>query len=319
MNRKTLIVAALFLLVVAAVPWLGAEPISFLEMGNPTSLSYRIFWELRIPRLLVTLSLGGVLASVGSTYQSLFRNPLCEPYILGISSAVLLGVVIAETFFQQKVGTPLSFLFGFGLALMLILLLMIFTSSTKFSSDRVILFGMGANFVLSALLFLLLSFQTQSVGGGTLKWFFGFLPWVETSKAVWFGFGSLLFLILLMVFSRPIDALRLGDSVARTLGVSPLVSRNIYLVFTSLVVAITVSVSGTIGFVGLVVPQVCRIIFRPSSMRSLLLQSFLLGALFLSVADGISRSIIPPFEFPVGVITTLLGGPLFLITLWKKS
>ncbi|NBX75730.1 MAG: iron ABC transporter permease [Proteobacteria bacterium] len=319
MNRKYFLFVAICLWAVALVPWSGAEPISILGIGNPKSLSYRIFWELRIPRLLVTLSLGGILASIGSAYQSIFRNPLCEPYILGVSSAVLLGVVIAETFFHQKVGTPISFLFGLGLAMVLIFLLIVFTSSAKASSDRVILFGLGANFVLSAALFLLLSVQTQSVGGGTLKWFFGFLPWLEMTKSVLFFVSSLLFLSILIAFSRPIDALRLGDSVARTLGVSPTISRNAYLVFTSLVVATTVSVSGTIGFVGLVIPQVCRIVFRPASMRLLLAQSFFLGAVFLSVADGISRSILPPFEFPVGVITTLIGGPLFLITLWKKS
>jgi len=317
MKHKPVVLVALSLLVLVMVPWLGSESISFFEIFTPGTLSHRIFWDLRIPRLLVTLSLGGVLASIGGTYQSLFRNPLCEPYILGISSAVLLGLVVAETFFHQKIGSPLSLLFGLGLALLLIVLLMAFSSSAKASSDRVILFGMGANFVLSALLFLLLSFQTKSVGGGTLKWFFGFLPWLETKEAIEFFFGGILFLFLLMIFSRPIDALRLGDSVARTLGVSPFVTRNIYLVFTSIVVAITVSVSGTIGFVGLVIPQVCRIVFCPASMRCLLAQSFLLGALFLSVADGISRSIVPPFEFPVGVITTLLGGPLFLLTLWK--
>lgn len=319
MSKNRLFLPVSLFFVFLSVPWLGAETISPLELFNPSTLSHRIFWELRIPRLLVTIALGGVLATVGGTYQSLFKNPLCEPYILGVSSAVLLGIVTSETVFHQSAGTVFSIGMGLGCALLLILILMAFSSTAMASSERVILFGLGSNFVLSAILFLLLSFQTQSVGGGTLKWFFGFLPWLELKQAAMFLFSSLLFVSILLIFSRPIDALRLGDSVARTLGVSPRVTRNSYLVFTSLVVAITVSFSGTIGFVGLAVPQLCRILFRPASMRSLFFQSFFVGAVFLSLADGISRALIPPFEFPVGVITTLIGGPLFLMTLWKRS
>lgn len=319
MNRKLLALIVLSLLILIGVPWLGSEAISPIDIFNRESLSYRIFWELRIPRFLVTLSLGGILAMIGTTYQGLFRNPLCDPYILGISSAVLLGVVVAETFLNQRVGTPGSFVFGIGFALVLIFLLMAFSSNVLASSDRVILFGMGSNFVLSSLLFLLLSIQNQSVGGGTLKWFFGFLPWLKINEAAYFFLGGLLVLIVLIVFSRSMDVLALGDSVARTMGISPMAYRNGYLFFTSIAVAITVSFSGTIGFVGLVVPQLCRILFRPASMRLLLLQSYAIGALFLSLSDGISRSLLPPFEFPVGVITTLIGGPLFLLTLWKRS
>ncbi|MFM8269309.1 MAG: FecCD family ABC transporter permease [Pseudomonadota bacterium] len=319
MNSKRASLLFFLILIVLGVPWFGAEPLQTRDVFKLGTLSHRIFWELRIPRLLITVALGGVLATVGCTYQSLFKNPLCEPYILGISSAVLLGIISAETFFHQQVGTLFSVSLGLGSALLLIFVLMAFSTSVLASSDRVILFGMGANFILSSLLFLLLSFQTQSVGGGTLKWFFGFLPWLELRDALIFFFASSLFSIILMIFSRPLEALRMGDSVARTLGVSPLLARNSYLLFTSLVVAITVSFSGTIGFVGLAVPQLCKILFRPASMRSLFVQSFFVGAIFLSIADGISRALIPPVEFPIGVITTLIGGPLFLLTLWKRT
>jgi len=319
MNKNFSTFAFIAVLILAAVPWMGAEPILFGDIFNSQTLGHRIFWELRMPRLLMTLALGGVLASIGTTYQGLFRNPLSDPYILGISSAVLLGVVVAEIGFNQKVGTPISFVFGMLSALSLIFILMSFSSSLLASSDRLILFGMGANFILSSLLFLLLSFQTQSVGGGTLKWFFGFLPWLKRGDALFFLGVSLLVLATLVIFARLIDALRMGDSVARTLGISPGGTRNCFLLLTSLVVALTVSFSGTIGFVGLVVPQLCLILFRPASTRVLLLQSFGLGALFLSLADGISRALLPPFEFPVGVITTLIGGPLFLFTLWRRS
>lgn len=306
---KTKVMSTLFLLgVVILVPWMGAESLEARDLFQKESLTFRIFWELRIPRLLVTLALGGILSSVGSVYQSLFKNPLCDPYILGISSAVLLGLALGDNLF-----------WGLSSAIVLVTLLMLFSLSQKRNPDRVVLFGMGANFFLSSVLFIVLSLQNESMGGGTLKWFFGFLPWVSLNEGLVFILSGLLGLVLLALFSRSLDILRLGDSVAQTLGVSPLLTRNGYLLFSSIVVGLTVSLSGTIGFVGLVVPQVCRMVFKPQSMAALISLSFLVGSGFLSLADGLSRSVLPPFEFPVGIMTTLLGGPIFLMLLWRKS
>ena len=298
----------ILLMVLLSVPWMGAESLRMSELFVVDSISYRVFWELRFPRLLVTLALGGILGSVGSIYQSIFKNPLCDPYILGISSAVLVGLALGNSLF-----------WGMSSAIVLVVLLMGFSLSQKRNPERVILFGMGANFFLSSVLFVVLSLQNESVGGGTLKWFFGFLPWVSLKEGLAYIVSSCLSLGFLILFSRSLDILRLGDPVAKTLSVSPLLVRNIYLLMTSLLMGVTVSLSGTVGFVGLVIPQVCRIIFKPQSMASLMTLSFLMGSAFLSLADGLSRSVLPPFEFPVGIITTLLGGPIFLIILWRKS
>jgi len=308
MNKKKWALPLLLSIVVLIVPWMGAEPLSLRHLFITDSLTHRLFWELRIPRLLVTLALGGVLASIGSVYQSIFKNPLCDPYVLGISSAGLLGLVLGG-----------GVVWGMGSAMILVALLMLFSLSQKRNPDRVLLFGMGMNFFLSSVLFVFLSLQSENMGGGTLKWFFGFLPWVSLEEGFGFVIAGLLSLALLTLFSRGLDVLRLGDSVSKTLGVQPLLFRNSYLLMTSLLVGLTVSLSGTIGFVGLVVPQVCRMIFKPQSMASLISLSFLVGAGFLSFADGLSRSVLPPFEFPVGIMTTLLGGPIFLLLLWRKS
>lgn len=319
LHRHQFFILAVFLVVIFA-PFLGAERISLSELTQCESLSYRIFWDLRFPRWILTLGVGGMLAVLGATYQNLFRNPLSEPYVLGVSSAVTLGIVLGEVILQQKTDSWGNLLCGMTLALLLILFLTGFASSRwGSSSEKVILFGLGCNFVLSSLLFLVLSFQFQSVGGGAMRWFFGFIPWIETQKAVLFLLGSIGFTILLAIFSNALEALRLGDSVARTLGVSPQITRNLFLFATSIGVAVTVSVSGTIGFVGLVIPHLCRMLFRPRSFRVLLPQAFLLGAAFLVFSDGLSRSLVPPFEFPVGVMTTLIGGPLFLMVLWRKN
>jgi len=309
--------ASLFL-----VPFLGAELVPFSELFQRNTVGFRIFWDLRFPRFLFALGLGGLLASIGGTYQVVFRNPLCEPYILGISSAVLLGKVVGELFFQESHALHLQFFISVGFALALILALVLFSSSRSQKSekkDRLVLFGVGANFILSSFLFLFLSIQNQSVGGGTLKWFFGFLPWPTLSGAFTFLGVSLVSLLTLLFFSRFLEVLTLGDLVAKTLGVNPLRARNSVLIGTSIILTFAVLRSGTIGFVGLVVPLFCRFCFRPSNHRLLMLQSFGLGALFLALADGLSRSIFPPHEFPVGVFTTIIGGPVFLWALWKKA
>ena len=319
MNRQRILLGFACLVVLGIVPGLGAEQLVFSELWDPSTVSARIFWDLRLPRLLLTLSLGGILALVGGTYQSLFRNPLCEPYVLGISSAVLLGVISSELFLHQPAGTPVSISMGMLAALGLVAVLIVFSASPLGSPERVVLFGMSANFVLSSLLFLALSVQSQNVGGGTLKWFFGFLPWPSWQEGLWAVGGGVVTLVILGSASQALEVLRLGDAVARTLGVAPVATRNLLLVFTSLVMAGVVAFSGTIGFVGLVIPQVCRFLFRPNSMKELMLLSFVMGAAFLSLADGLSRALVPPYEFPVGILTTLLGGPLFLWVLWKKK
>lgn len=317
-QSRSFFLIILSLILVCLVPFMGSEALQLSEIGIPESLSYRIFWELRLPRLILTFSLGGLLALLGSIYQSLFKNPLCEPYVLGVSSAVILGLVIAELFFKSATGMSMSLFLGLGFAFILISVLMLFASSRFGSSERVVLFGLGANFILSSVLFVLLSIQNESVGGGTLKWFFGFLPWFNLKESFLVAVGALISLISSLLFSRALEVLRLGDTVCRTLGVSPRIARGFLLFSTSLVVAGTVTISGTIGFVGLIVPHLSRLVGRPRDLQNWLLVSFFMGAVFLSLSDALSRSLFPPFEFPVGIMTTLLGGPFFLLVLWKR-
>jgi len=307
------------ILTLLMIPFLGAEPLSLSDIRDASSVGYRIFWELRIPRLIFALGLGGVLSVLGSTYQTLLRNPLCEPYILGVSSAVILGIIFSEVVFTQPPFSPLNFFWGGAFAFLLIIGLVLFSSSRFGSPEKVVLFGVGSNFILSSLVFVLMSLQSQSVGGGAMKWLFGFLPWLELNQAILFLLFSSFVSLVTLFNSRALDSMTLGDSVARTLGTSPGLTRNGFLVLSSIVLAITVSFSGTVGFVGLVVPHFCRLVFRPTNSRQLIPLCFVTGAVFLGLADGLSRSLVPPFEFPVGIITTLLGGPLFLGVLWRRK
>jgi iron complex transport system permease protein len=300
----------------------GAETLSFQaikEHSVTNNIDSRIFWLLRFPRLLLVLTVGGALAMLGGTYQILFNNPLADPYILGISSSVTLGLVVAELFLGWPSNSLKAMGVGLGFALVVIsLLLFCFYWQKMRSMERVVLFGVGVNFLFSSALFILISLQNHSLGSGSMRWLFGNIPWVDLKES--FALISIVapIGIIILILGRYLDGLSLGDTVARTLGFNPNHVRGFYLVLTSLLLTSITCLTGSIGFIGLVVPHCVRLVFAPRSARVLLLISFVFGALFLAISDSIARSILPPMEFPIGMVTTLLGGPLFLYLLWKR-
>ena len=319
MKRLGIILVVLLALVGSL--FLGAEPLQINEIFIPGTVSYRIFWELRFPRFLVALVTGGTLALLGGSYQAVFLNPLVEPYILGVSNAVVLGVAIGELFFGVAMDSYGASITGFGLAAVVILSIwFLYQRTGGYGLHRVVLFGMGFQFLLSSLLFFAISYHSQVVGGGnTLRWLFGQIPWISLDRALLLVAICLPFIAAALWFARSLDALSLGDPVCFTMGIDPKKTRALWLLLSSLLVAIIVRFTGTIGFVGLVVPHVTQIIFKPSNHRSLLAISFLLGSLFIVFADVVSRVLIPPYEFPIGILTALIGGPVFLLVLWRKQ
>jgi len=317
-NETLLLGGALLLLSVA--PFFGSEFISPSVLGSASdSPQSQILWQLRIPRILFCIAVGGGLALLGGTYQILFRNPLAEPYILGVSSAVALSIVLAKVILGWHFGTLVASILGFGgaMAITALLVVLCLIKSGK-EIERIILFGMALNFVLSSCLFLILSYHHQHLGGGSMRWLFGQMPWLNLNQSSIYLSLTLLLFAFLFLFSRKLDALTLGDTVARTLGVSPAKTRSLLLILTSAYLAVFIPQTGSIGFVGLVVPHVVRLIFRPSSTRLLFVYSLVMGAVFLVGSDIVSRVLFPPFEFPIGIVTTLLGGPLFLLLLWRR-
>jgi iron complex transport system permease protein len=297
----------------------GGVPLQLSLLTETSSPDYRIFFELRVPRALFVFFAGASLACIGAIYQILFHNPLAEPYILGVSSGATLAMAIAEMGLGILAPSFASQCWGMGGASIVTLaFLALSAGNRRADQERLILFGMGVNFVLSSLLFLLLSYYSQTLGGGSIRWLFGQIPWVTQSEAVIFALVSSAFLLLLWVGARALDALAFGDEVARSLGISAKKMQVFYLASTSLLLAWLVSFTGAIGFLGLVAPHLAKRLFYPDSTRKILVLSSLIGGGFLLLSDGLSRGILPPLEFPIGILTTLLGGPLFLVLLWKK-
>jgi len=314
-NKILLVAGCLAILLLS--PFFGSEPVPLSSLGEAGSTGYRLFFELRLPRLLSVVMAGAALSLLGGTYQTLFHNPLAEPYLLGVSNAVVLGLAGGEILFglspQSLAGHGLGLL-GATLVTGAILLLHRYRPRTE-----LILFGMGTQFVLSSILFLILSYHSQTVGGGSLRWLFGQIPWPSMREALGFTALTLPLMAGLFVGGRSLDALSLGDSVSRTLGVSPERARAVHLGLSSALVAVVVSYAGSIGFVGLVVPHVVRLVLRPQTTRQLFLASALLGGSFLALSDVLSRAMLPPMEFPIGVMTTVIGGPLFLVLLGRRQ
>ncbi len=310
------VLIALFVLV---APFIGSVKLSFSELMHLESIDFKIFSSLRLPRVLLCFSAGASLALLGVIYQMLFHNNLAEPYVLGVSTASTLGIFLFENFMMKYAGMsrfqPLA---GIFTSMVYVVILMRLSKKVLRSPERVILFGMGANFFLSSVLFLLVSYFQYSVGSNSLRWLFGQVPWLDMTTAM-----SILLISVLLMFSlirkhRQIDILSLGDGVAKSMGVDPQNTRRNLLFISSVLLGLIASSIGTVGFVGLVAPHAVRLWLKPNQTKSLFIHTLFLGGAFLVFSDAVSRSIMPPVEFPVGVITTFLGGPVFLYLLWKR-
>lgn len=281
-----------------------------LHVGSTADANSEIIWQLRFPRVLMATAIGMGLSIAGALLQALFTNPLCEPYTLGVSSGASLGAVLGAW-----IGLPLvaggltgSAFFGalaFGFILYGISLRSVSTHSA------LLLAGVMLGFLGSSLVALVMAFSDPNGIQGALFWILGDLSRARTD-------GSLLSLGLILILSffawtqwRSLDALLLGEENALALGVNVPRARRLLLVLSSLLIGICVSGGGMIGFVGLVVPHFCRRMVG-SMHRTLLPICGVYGALTLSVADALTRSLAHPYELPVGVMTALLGAPAFL-------
>lgn len=276
---------------------------------------HTIIWNLRFPRTLTAVVAGAILSVAGMVYQALFRNPMADPYVLGISSGAAFGVAFASFvgFISGATGVwqlPLTaFLGSFGTALVI----MILSGGTRRSPTTLLLTGIALNFFLSALMTLFMYLnraQLQSI----MQWTLGSFASASWSKLAILCGAALITIIPLLFFTRELDILLLDEASASSLGVSVKKVRLILLLLSTFATSITVAFCGVIGFVGLMIPHMFRLITGPRH-RLLLLFSLLGGSLMAVLSDMIARTAVAPSELPVGVITALAGTPLFFFLL----
>ena len=286
---------------------LGPSPLSLLRDG--------IIWQLRLPRVLTAAAVGAGLALSGAVMQALTRNPLADPYLLGLSSGASLGAV-AVLLLGVAILLPLAAFRGAMLALGLTLLLA--SSLGRITPSRTVLAGLAVSSLAAAVTSLVIFWTvTGDSYREILGWLLGSLAGARW-PAVGIGFSAILIAGLpIMLSSRILDAFAFGDTAAATLGINVPGSRWTLLAATALLTGAMVSVSGSIGFVGLILPHAVRPLVGPRH-RALLPLSAIVGAIFLIWADTAARSLFDPRELPVGIVTAIIGAPVFAVLLTRR-
>jgi iron complex transport system permease protein len=285
--------------------------------GDPAVVT--IVRELRLPRAILAALVGGSLSVAGATFQALLRNPLAEPYLLGVSSGASVGAVAAISLGAALVGwvVPAAALVG-ALGAIVLVLAIALQVDRRLDLRVLLLAGVVAGSFFNAIILLLLAFQEAEAFRSALFWMVGSLAGASWSRVALLGACAVPALAVLVTLARPFDLLVLGEETAGYLGAPTVrVQRVAYLV-ASLLTAVTVVTVGALGFVGLVVPHTVRMVWG-GGHRFLIPASFLAGAAFLPLADTAARLIAAPAELPLGVVTAFVGVPFFLWLLRRQA
>jgi len=283
--------------------------------------SQTLFFRLRLPRVLMGLVIGASLAVCGAALQALFRNPLADPYTLGVSGGGALGASIAIAFgwSARFFGIPLVFMTSFvGAMVAVTLVRAIARTGAVVLPGALLLSGVAVNLV-SAAGVLTIQYMADSASAlRILRWLVGSLDVVGLDSIYRMTAILAPAWIALLLLSRQLNLLAMDEDTAVTLGVNIRRCEMMVHALCSLIVGVTVSTGGAIGFVGLIVPHAVRLMFG-EDLRIVLPGSLLLGASFLILADALARSAMPSTELPVGAITGLMGGPAFLWLLRRRQ
>ncbi len=278
-----------------------------------------IIFFVRFPRVVVAVLVGAALALAGAVMQGMFRNPLADPGIIGISSGASLGAVLAiawgltakSLYFMPLLATAGAFMAAlviYGLS----------ARGGKFSVLTLVLAGIAVSTFIGALTSLTLTFLNEYQVREYLFWSVGSLSGRRWEHVRLVALPVLISMLMLMLFARDLNVLLLGEEEAQSVGLNPAKTRKWLLFFASVTTALAVSVSGHIAFVGLIVPHVMRLLVGPDH-RVLLPASALAGALFLVICDLVARIVVMPLEIEVGIVTSLLGAPYFLFLLYRAK
>lgn len=288
--------------------------------GNLSSAEDTIIWQMRLPRVLLSAFVGAALAVSGAAFQGLFRNPLADPYLLGVASGAGFGATLVMVFAASvpvlmTLGVPLAAFIGGLLSVLCVVALA--RQGRTVPLVPLILAGVIIGSVLTAATsFLMLYSRDQALS--VLSWLLGSFTFASWEKVL------VMFPVLVVIFavvwgsSRALNLLQLGEEQASQLGLSVEKFKILLIIAATLATSIAVSVSGIIGFVGLIIPHAVRLAIGADYRRAIPLIT-VLGAIFLVLADLLARTLIAPSQLPIGIITSLVGGPFFLYLLRKRQ
>lgn len=291
-----------------------------IDTSNIKESNFFIVLNIRLPRILLAGLVGAILSLVGSAYQAIFKNPMADPFVMGVSSGAAFGATI---------GILLGFnigIFGFGVISIFAFIGALLTTfivynlartGNKINTLSILLAGIVMSSLLSAGISFMMIFNHDDLAR-IVSWTMGSFNAASWQQIIVVFIPTIIGLIFLMSLSRDLNLIVMGEEEAQTLGVNVERLKKTTLILSSVLAGLAVSVSGIIGFVGLIIPHLFRMIFSPDH-RILLPTSLLGGATFLIICDTLARSLMPNMEIPVGIITALFGGPFFLFLLKRTS
>ena len=317
------VLVAVLLLLMFGVSLIGvvgfspAEALTYLKQGVAGGDTNVVFWNLRLPRIILCVLIGSVLSVSGATYQSVFRNPLTDPYVLGISSGASLGAAVAIL-----LGLESSF-FGVGLlalatALLTVLLIYKIASiGNRMHTATLLLTGVCFTFLATAIVSFLMVINQDKMDR-IIFWTMGSFASVSWTDVLIMLPVAVAGTAVVLYHAKDLNLLLVGSETAKSLGVEVERVKKILLLATTLMVAFAVSACGVIGFVGLVVPHCIRLV-AGSDNRRIIPYSIVVGGIFLLLCDTLSRTVLMPSEIPVGSVTALIGAPMFIYLLYKSK
>jgi iron complex transport system permease protein len=307
MKRSVLLSLAAMLTVAVAAPLAGSTHVSLTRAMAGVSPDHEILFYARLPRVLLALLAGAALSVTGVLFQCMLRDPLAEPYTLGVSSGSSVGAVLAICLGFRATG--IAAVAGAGVVLLIVLAMAM--EGRRLSSFTLLLTGVTMNSISFAIVLFLHSVASFSQSFAISRWLMGELDAVDYSTLAWLAAAIVPVCLLVMLRAPQWNLLAVGEDWATSRGVPASALTAFGYVAGSLLTGLVTSLTGPIGFVGLIVPHALRLRLG-ADHRVLLPCAFFTGAAFLAVCDVFSRIVIPPTEIPVGVVTALCGGPFFL-------
>lgn len=300
-------------------PFVGSIDIDFNTLFEINSISHQVFFQLRLPRLILAFSSGVLLALSGWLFQTLFRNALMTPYTLGISGGAVLGTGIATVLGLNTLffGISLSGLFGFGGALSSVLLLLWLSRYLpNREGNALLLLGIALSFFFSASLMVLFSIASAMESHSILLYTMGSLSTIGYAQALTLVVSSSVLLLFLYTKRFELSLLGINEEHASLKGVDTKKLTLLLLIISSFVIGVAISITGPIGFVGLIIPHMVRKLYKKAN-HNLILATALFGGLFLAACDTISRSFPLQSDIPIGIVTAFIGGPFFIYLILK--
>jgi iron complex transport system permease protein len=311
--RYIFIILSLLLLIIA--PFFGQIELDLSKINDFSSMEYKLFWDLRVPRVVVAFFTGALLALSGLIFQSLFRNPMSTPFTLGVASGATLGTAFAIVF---GIASFMA-LFGFFGALFTIIILFGITSRLKaYETSSLLLVGIALSFFYSAALMILFYISDKTQSYEIVRFTMGSLDVVGITQALPIVVAAIFLLLTALKYKRELKLLLTSYDNAFLKGIEVKRVKTILLLCVSVGIGVAVSITGPIGFVGLIVPHILKTLYKKSADK-LMLPTFFYGGVFLVFCDLISRNLATASDLPIGVVTSFLGGPFFIYLLLRKK